>query len=77
AMLAVLGNIEDSVAYKEIKEESRDEGRNKGVEIGTVKGAIKNLDELLADGILSSKEYEKRITPLKKQLAELQTKYGH
>jgi len=43
-------------------------GKKEGVKIGKKEGEIETLTKLYHQKILTKKEYEKRVNPLKKQL---------
>ena len=60
-MLAPLGKLSDSVAYREILAE------------GEVKGQIKMLEGLRAKGLIDQHAYEEQIAPLRHALAEKET----
>jgi len=77
-MLGLEAQLEESRAYREIKQEGRllgrKEGLEKGREEGVVLGELKMLDALLAKGRLSPLEHQELAEPLRADLAKLRPK---
>ena len=104
-MLAPIGKLSDSVAYREIfaegeskgkregrqegiqegiregKQEGRQEGKREGklegLAIGEVKGRLLQLDELLREGTIDLRYYQKATEPLRRRLIELEREQGN
>ena len=68
-MLAVLGDIKKSRAYQEIWAEGFEEGYKKGLEEGRKEG-LEFLDDLLAEGLLTSQQHRLKVKQLRQVFSE-------
>ena len=69
-MIGSMTPLEETTAYKELVgigrgqglEQGRGQGLEQGLEEGRVLGAIDNLEQLLADGILTKEQFQQRFS---------------
>ena len=64
AMFAISGEVEDTVLYKQGREEGREEGQ--------ILGSLQTLEQLLSDGLLEEEAFEAKAAPLRAKLEALQ-----